>query len=137
MTELDQALEQSLQDPNEQNKYYDLVLNTRFYIPTNDEEAKSGKTEVKENDAIVPIILESENKRYLMLFDTEERLSEWAKEAVSFTVLPGHVIARMTPPSLHWAVNIGTEYAKEFVPDEIAWLKDVVNQCDEEEGTGA
>jgi hypothetical protein len=30
-------------------------------------------------------------------------------------------------------MNIGTEYNKQFAPDEIAWLKDVVARCKEEE----
>ncbi len=133
MTELDQALEKFIKDENEQAQYYDLMLNTSFYIPTIDEEAKAGKTEVSENDSIVPIILESDGKSYMMLFDSEERLTAWAKESVSFVVLPGHVIAEMSTPTLHWAVNIGTESSKEFVPDEIAWLKDVVKKCNEDE----
>ena len=133
MTELDQALQKCLQDENEQNSYYDLVLNTPFYIPTNDDEARSGKTELAENDSVAPIILESESKHYMMLFDSEERLGEWAKEPISYVVLPGHVIAKMSPPSLHWAVNIGTEFSKEFVPEEIAWLKEVVEECEKAE----
>ncbi len=132
MTELDQALAKYIQDDNEQAQYYDLVLNTNFYIPTIDEEAKAGKTEVSENDSITPIILESEGKSYMMLFDSEERLTAWAKESVSYVVFPGHVIAAMSTPALHWAVNVGTEHSKEFVPDEIDWLKEIVQKCNEE-----
>ena len=32
-------------------------------------------------------------------------------------------------------MNIGTDYNKQFAPDEIAWLKDVVERCKAEEGT--
>ena len=43
--------------------------------------------------------------------------------------LPGHLLAEMSTEELFWAMNIGTEYSKQFAPDEIAWLKDVVAQC--------
>ncbi len=132
MTELDQALEKFIKDDNEQAQYYDLVLNTNFYIPTDDEEAKAGTTEISENDTITPIILESDGKHYMMLFDSEERLTAWAKESVSYAVFPGYAIAEMSSSALHWAVNVGTEYSKEFVPDEIDWLKEVVRKCNEE-----
>ncbi len=134
MTELDQALEKFIRDDNEHAQYYNLVLNTNFYIPTVDEEAKAGKTAVSENDAIPPIFLESDGKHYMMLFDSEERLTAWAKESVSYVAFPGYAVAEMSTPTLHWAVNVGTEFSKEFVPEEISWLKDVVKQCSEETG---
>lgn len=131
MTALDQALQKFIQNDEEHSQYYDLFLNSQFHIPTIEDEAESGKTTVSENDAISPIILEADSKSYLMLFDNEERLTAWAKQSVNFVVLPGYVIAEMTTPELHWAVNVGTDYSKEFVPDEIAWLQDVVKQCHE------
>ena len=30
---------------------------------------------------------------------------------------------------LHWALNVGTDFSKQFLPDEIAWLREVVEQC--------
>jgi hypothetical protein len=129
MTELDQALDKFIRDDKEQAQYYDLILNTDFYIPTLEDEMAAGKTAVAENDTIDPIILEADEKSYLMLFDSEKRLSAWAKSPVAFVVLPGHAIAAMTPPDLHWAVNVGTDFSKEFVPDEIAWLKETVEKC--------
>lgn len=133
MTPLDTALARYLADDNEASQYYDLVLNSTFHIPTFDAEPAEGTNRVEENDAISPVILESDGKSYLMLFDSEERLTAWAKQAVTFVVLPGYAIAEMTTPELHWAVNVGTDYSKEFVPDEIAWLQDVVRQCHEAE----
>lgn len=133
MTALDQALQKFIQNDEEHSQYYDLFLNSQFHIPTHEDESAAGKTTVSENDAISPVILEADGKSYLMLFDNEERLSAWAKQTVNFVVLPGYAIAEMTTPELHWAVNVGTDYSKEFVPDEIAWLKDVVKQCHEAE----
>lgn len=133
MTELDKALQKGFEDESQQNKYYELVLNTSFYIPTMPEETDSEGTELRENDSFAPVILESEGKPYMMLFDSEERLTAWAQESVTYVRFTGDVLAQMTPPTLHWAVNVGTDFAKEFLPDEIAWLKDVITNSTEPE----
>ncbi len=132
MTDLDQALAKFVQDENEQAAYYDLVLNTRFYIPTRDGEAVAGQTAVSADDTFSPLLLEAEGKRYMLLFDREERLGAWAKQPAPYVALPGHALAGVTPPDLHWAVNVGTGYAKEFVPEEIGWLREVLRKSSEE-----
>ena len=124
MTALDEALDKYLQDDNCQSAYYDLVLNTDFYIPLEDEDAA---TALKEKEAVSPLVVESEGKSYMMLFDTEEGLSNWAKRPVNYVILAGFKAAEISVPDLHWAVNIGGDYAKEFVPDEINWLKESIN----------
>ena len=129
MTELDQALADFIEDEQKQAPFYDLVLNTKFYIPVYaEEDGTIGKKEIQKDESIEPVILESEGNDYLMLFENEERLSQWANEKVNYVVLPGFVIVQMTPDKLYWAMNMGTDYQKQFVPDEIAWLKDVVQQ---------
>nr|WP_320051282.1 SseB family protein [uncultured Desulfuromonas sp.] len=137
MTELDQALADFIEDEQKQGAFYDLVLNTKFYIPVYaDEEDNVGKKDIQKDDSIEPVILESEGNHYLMLFENEERLSDWANEKVNYVVLPGFVIVQMTPEKLYWAMNMGTDYQKQFVPEEITWLKDVVQQNLEEAGQG-
>jgi hypothetical protein len=136
MTELDQSLADYIEDEQKQGAFYDLVLNTKFYIPVYAEDEKEvGKREIQKDESIEPVILESEGNHYLMMFENEERLSGWAKEQVNYVVLPGFVIVQMTPEKLYWAMNMGTDYQKQFVPEEITWLKDVVQQnLDEEKG---
>ena len=120
MTALDQALEKYIQDENQQADYYDLVLNTDFYLPIAQDDTD---TPLKERDNVSPLIIETDHKSYLMLFDSEQRLTEWAKKPVEYVLLAGYAVAKFTPPGLHWAINTGSNPAKEFVPDEIAWLK--------------
>ncbi len=131
MTEIDKALAAYIADENAQSEFYDLILNGNFYIPTHDEEAKKGAKAIEEDDCITPVILEADEKSYMMLFESEERLSAWAKEPVPFVVLPGHVIVEMSTPNLHWALNVGTDHQKEFLTDEIEWLKGIVAKCQE------
>ena len=133
MTELDQALKTLRADPDDhkaQSGFYDLFLNSSFFIPTVDEmidtEDKKGKEKVE-----VPLVIVDDGIDYLVFFDQQQRLDDWAEkeEGVPSLRLPGHVLVEMTTAELHWAMNIGTDYNKQFAPDEIAWLKDVVERC--------
>lgn len=131
MTELDQALEALRADPDDhkaQSGFYDLFLNSSFFIPTVDEMVdtvdKKGKEKIE-----VPLIIVDDGVDYLVFFDRQQRLDDWAEKEAPSLQLPGHVLAEMTTAELHWAMNIGTDYNKQFAPDEIAWLKDVVERC--------
>jgi hypothetical protein len=137
MTELDQALEtlhQDINDPKSQSKYYDLFLNATFFVPTLDEQEPG---EVAEDGGVLPLVIEAEGNDYLMLFDSRDRLHAWAEAEVPSVEVPGHVLAATTEPPLHWALNVGTPYAKQFRPDEIAWLREVVERCNAEAAKGA
>ncbi len=128
MTELDQALEnlrRNMNDAKNQSKFYDLFLNASFFVPT----FVDGEEAAAEEGEVMPLVIEAEGNDYLMLFDTKERLLSWAQTEAPFVEVPGHVLAATTMPPLHWALNIGTEYSKSFLPDEIAWLREVVERC--------
>lgn len=133
---LDQALanlRNNMSDATSQSKFYDLFLNTTFCVPTLDpKDLEEGVT--LEEGQVLPLIIESEGNDYLMIFDTEERLKSWAGADVKWIGVPGHVIAATTMPPLHIAMNVGAEYSKQFLPDEIAWLREVVERCNQEAG---
>lgn len=137
MTELDKALEalqKNKRNHENQSRFYDLFLNSDFYIPT-----KMGQEPQDEGDAKayphgMPLVIEAEGDDFLVLFDTRERLYDWAQCEAPFLIVPGHVIAETSNPPLHWVLNLNTEHMKIFVPDEIAWLKDAVLRCKKEAG---
>ena len=132
MSQLDEALivlRQDMDDAKSQSKYYDLFLNSTFYVPTMEGELPAGEADGAAEGQVVPLVMESEGNDYLMLFDSLERLNAWAKEGASYVEVPGHILAATSASPLHWALNVDTEYAKPFIPAEIAWLKDVVDQC--------
>ena len=133
MTEFDNALAIFLQDrndPENQSKFYNLFLNSTFLLPTVGEQTEAGEEGSGEKAYAVPLVVEAEGGDYLMIFTTEERLRNWAKEEVNFVEVPGHVLAATSTPQLHWALNVGSEESKLFQPEEIAWLKEVVSRCD-------
>jgi len=133
VTELDKALAALRIDENDakgQSTYYDLFLNTVFYVPTVSSEIHGLPLDQLEAGSVMPLVIEAEGSDYLMLFDTLERLNAWAKAEVDFVEVPGHVVASNTMPPLQWALNVGTEFSKRFLSEEIAWLKEVVEHCE-------
>jgi hypothetical protein len=57
-------------------------------------------------------------------------MTAWAKDdEMKYVEVPGHILALTSAPPLHWALNVETDFAKPFIPAEIAWLKEVVEQC--------
>lgn len=140
MTEMDKALvsfREDTNDPKNQSMYYDLFLNSTFFVPTLDERDAEGADAGSEEQEVLPLIIESEGNDYLMLFDSKERLHSWAQADAECVEVPGHVLAATTRPPLHWALNVGTEYSKQFVPDEIGWLRDAVERCNAEAAAAA
>lgn len=124
-----QALRLDMDDARNQSKFYDLFLNASFFVPTLPDEEFKGEADTLQEGQVLPLIIESEGNDYLMLFDTKERMLAWAEGDVQWVDVPGHILAATTMAPLHWALNVGTEYSKQFLPDEIAWLREVVEQC--------
>jgi peptidyl-prolyl cis-trans isomerase C len=120
MTALDEALQKYIDDETQQAQFYDQVLKTDFYIPIVTE---STDVPIDKRENVTPLVLEAEGKPYALMFDTEERVNSWAKKPIEYIILAGYEMVKHTPSGLYWAINIGSERAKEFVPEEIAYLK--------------
>lgn len=117
MTPLDQALDCAKLNQCKRNAFYALLVETTLLIPTHEPDAEN---------RFNPILAEVEDHTYLMLFDSEDKLSNWAQVPIPYTTLAGHVVAEITQGNIHWILNPGTEYSKILTPDEISWLKDLV-----------
>ncbi|SEA48664.1 SseB protein N-terminal domain-containing protein [Desulfuromusa kysingii] len=128
MTKIDDAIQLCNQDAKKQAVFYELFLNSLFYIPILAEEGSS----VQEEGA-PPLLVEANDKTYLMLFDTISRLTDWANEDAKYLAVSGHGIVEMSSPNIYWALNYGTELQKFFEPAEIKWLKMVVKEAKEKE----
>lgn len=128
MTPLDKAFIEATENPDRESDFYNLFLNSDLFIPTYDIPRERREIRLGKEETISPIVIESNGVQFLMLFDTEERLSAWAKREIGFVRMPGHAIVEMVDPSIHWALNFGTEYFKEFTPEEIEWLKSSLEQ---------
>src|SRR4051794_34235086 len=122
MTELDDALvalREDMNDSKNQSRYYDLFLNATFLVPTVQDDPAA------EGGDLCPLVIEANGCDYLVLFDSAEPLHGWAGTEVPYVEVPGHLLAATTVDPLHWALNVGTDFSKTFLPAEIAWLREV------------
>ncbi len=134
MTPLDQAYVAAMQDETKQLEYYNLLLNTELFMPIYDIPENGEEQQITENDTISPLILVFEDEKYLVLFDTQEKLTNWVEGGIDFEIgvvgLPGHAVIEMMSTDINWALNVGTEHTKTFVPDELELLKELVVQSE-------
>lgn len=134
MTPLDQALKDLHDDPesiDNRHHFYSLFLQTDFFVPIFDQEnggMAKGAGEPEEPKQALPLIMESDGANFMMLFDQAERVTAWADEEVKCLSIPGYVVIAMATEGLHLAMNVGCDHSKQFIPDEITWLKKVVEQ---------
>lgn len=128
-TAFDQALVAAQTDADAKAAFYETVLTTQFFVPTDAADSQQTETtEINAGDAVSPLVLEHENKGYLLLFDTQERMTSWAGQEIAHVQLPGYILAEMTKGDLYWAINVGTDHPHEFLPDEVKWLYGVVQK---------
>ena len=128
-TPLDQALVAAQADADSKAAFYETILTTHFFVPTDTgEEATTTTPDITAGDAITPLVLEHEEKPYLLLFDQKERMTAWAGQEIAHVQLPGYILAEMTKGDLYWAINVGTDHPHEFLPKEVEWLYGVVQK---------
>lgn len=130
ITVLDKATAAMFAEPENtelRHEFYRAFLQATLFIPTFDEKTgEVAKGETKEQ--MLPLVVRDGDKNYMMLFDLEDRVAGWAEEGVHCLALPGHVVIEMATEGLHLALNYGCAHSKQFVPEEVAWLKQVVQQ---------
>lgn len=126
MTKLDDAIKLCTEDVKTQSQFYDLFLNSVFYVPVVEE-----KNPTTPEDGALPLLVEANDKTYLMLFDTIGRLTDWANDQAKYLAVTGHDIAEMSSSNIYWVLNYGTDLQKFFDPEEIQWLKDIVRKTKE------
>ena len=128
MTKIDEAIKLCTEDEDKWPDFYNLFLNSQFFVPIHEE-----KNAVVQEDGALPVLVEADDKTYLMLFDTVERLTDWAEKDTKYLPVTGHGIAEVSSSNIYWALNYGTDLQKFFEPDEIVWLKTVVRRAKEDD----
>ena len=129
VTELDKALAAAQEDQAKAESFYNLFLNSDVFIPTHDAAPReSGFHRTQAGESFSPFVVESDNVPCLPIFDTLERLQAWARgREITYVQMPAHTFIRSSfDPRLHIGLNVGTPHFKEFVPDELSWLRQAV-----------
>lgn len=130
MTPLDTAMAAAKEDAKKQSLFYDAFLKTRLFVPTLDDTSPDPvPRRSQEGETFTPYVVEQNGKMYLPVFDSLERLSSWIQREATYICMPAHALVRCIQSDIHLALNVGTPFWKEFVPEEIQWLRETVEQA--------
>ncbi len=126
LSELDKALIRAQENPEKyEQRYYELFLNTELLVPTWDvpKPENEGVRLAEEDETIAPVTIENKEGNYILLFDSKERLSDWAEDKkLGITGLKGYDILNIFTPEFLLVLNPNSDHPKEFCEDEIRWL---------------
>ena len=130
MSELDKSFEKVLKDPEKyEAEYYELFLNSVIYVPTWDIPEEEKTRVLEEEESIKPVIIDVEGKKTIPIFDSKERLSEWAQgQDIGIAGLSGFDVISLLGSDFYLMLNVNSEHLKEFSPEEVKWLLSVTGQ---------
>jgi len=87
-----------------------------------------------QGDSINPEVFEVDGAKYILAFDREERLAEFAKGVAYHATMSGRVAARMLAgQGVGLALNLGVAPSSILIPsDAMAWLGEILDETPEE-----
>lgn len=131
MTELDSLIAVAYASEGKQedvNKVYLALLRTLLVIPVKKE------VSLNEEEPFSPLFAKVDDKFFLIAFDSLERLRVWAGDQmdnIAYVELIGREFIAGMSEQVYFCLNLGTDYYKEFSPDEVKRLKMVVSRIDQ------
>jgi len=130
VSELDQVIEaayitEAAQDKF--NKVYVTLFRTMLYMPVY-------RNADDNEEPFTPLHLQNEEQYFIPVFDSLTRLQAWAQHEYQdldyAEILGADVIRCIGDTAVYLCLNAGTEYYKEFSPEEILHLKKMVAKID-------
>lgn len=105
----------------------DGALRLRFYERISDSELFLMLTEEPRGDDISPEIFEVADGRFVLAFDREERLAQFAGRPAPYAALPGRVLAEMLAgQGVGLGLNLDVAPSAILIPAEaVAWLAEI------------
>lgn len=118
MTDLDQAhaaMEAAPEDDAARLRFYERLADTELFMLLGEEAA---------GDQITPELFEIEDQRFTLVFDREERLSQFVGRAAPYAGLPGRALVQMLAgQGIGLALNLEVAPSAMLVPAEaVDWL---------------
>ncbi|MGJ8623493.1 MAG: SseB family protein [Yoonia sp.] len=118
MTDLDQAhaaMEAAPEDDNARLRFYERLADTELFMLLGAEAA---------GDQITPELFEIEDQRFALVFDREERLSQFVGRAAPYAGVPGRALAEMLHgQAIGLALNLEVAPSAMLIPAEaVDWL---------------
>ena len=111
-TPLDEALQSVLKDRKYTNFFYDTFLNATVFLPVQKEGTQEGSwQELDMQDRFFPYFLSFENGRAIPVFDTLDRLKDWAQnKTLDYLKIKTHVLLKILDPKMAVLINAGTSF---------------------------
>lgn len=130
LTELDRAHERMQADETDTAArlgFYERVADTEFFLLL---ERKP------EGDTLNPLIFPVENGKFALIFDAEERLSEFAEGIVPYVAMSGRAVANMlNGKNIGLGINLGVAPSSILLPgDAVGWLLEKISTGPEMSG---
>jgi hypothetical protein len=134
MTPIDKLVNQvvaSKGEPQALTQLYDAFFKTSFIIPSKKLTEAEQAAATKSGEPFVPLYTEHDDHYFLLSFDTEKRLDDWAgdnRDEIDFFKILGSNLVRALGDNVYLCLNFGTEHYKEFPPEEIKRLKTIIEK---------
>lgn len=131
MTELDQVIAAAFASEGKQddiNKVYLALLRAQLYLPVKKEKMPD------DEEPFRPLFAEIEGRYFILAFDTVERLSDWAGEEfenIAYVDISGKDLIAGLSEKVYFVLNLGSDYYKEFSPEEVFHLKKIVARIEQ------
>lgn len=118
MTDIDQAhaaMEASPEDDNARLRFYERLADTELFILLGEEAV---------DDKITPELFEIEEQRFALVFDREERLSQFVGRVAPYAGVSGRALAQMLAgQGIGLALNLDVAPSAMLIPAEaVDWL---------------
>ena len=132
MTELDEAVQAAFTSnggQTEANKVYLALLRTLLYVPV-----EKSPVFVSSDEPFRPLFANVNGNFFMLMFDSQERLANWAGEhyaEMNYVEISGRDVVTGVGEQVFLGLNLGTEFYKEFSPDEVKRLKTIVSRIDQ------
>ncbi len=120
---LDEALARAESSAEAADAFYTLFANTRLLVPLATDEA--GAAVQDDAKQFAPLTVVVDDVEFMAVFDSPERLQDWAGGEIPHTVMSGMAIAVTLDSAgpVQVVLNPGSGSEKTFVPEELAALR--------------
>ncbi|WP_375255841.1 SseB family protein [Yoonia sp.] len=128
MTDLDEAhaaMEAAPQDDTARLRFYERLADTELFMLLGEEAAGA---------QITPELFEIEDQRFTLVFDREERLSQFVGRVAPYAGLPGRALAQMLQgQGIGLALNLEVAPSATLIPAEaVDWLVETLSHGPDE-----
>lgn len=137
MSELDDAIAAAYASEGKQedvNKVYLTFFLANLVMPV--QKLEEGE-QVPGGEEFAPLFAKIDENYFLLVFDSVDRLVAWAGDQIDkigYVEMTGRDVINGINDDVYLCLNLGTDFYKEFSPDEIKRLKMVGAKIDQLKG---